>query len=1051
MTYFAACGRAVALQKKPPLVARENSPNHLCLLGRQGVTTSSIRASGIVKPRDSTLSVNSSGTATTTTDESVLTTDSSRAGSSSGRRGDSFTVTGTLHLGSTTRREITQAQTSATTNLYTPCKMDDLSIQTTASGKSTGSSDASVFERLYRREKRQEPLWKEPPLRTARSLTPKRMVSDSGPGCSPCFERLYRNEKRNELLWSDPGHKQTHAADILRCKTDDPNDYKLQTPNGIPLPYLIPPVSTRKYLNNSTKHGEFWSWIHGEEKHQESPAIHHHHHASSHSASMSTTSSNNGQDKDIFDRLYRNAKRSEPLWKEPAPPTTMERSRSATPKRTWVQLSATPSCFERLHHNQKRTEPLWHEPTPFHLLGRQQQQQQRQLLGTPQKRTTRSLSPKRNISMPRQSPSLIPSTRAIIQQPTKRATAASASITNHNRRSLSLSAASTRHQQPNEIGTVTKKYLVLQDIWNKTKNDSPSGNSLTAGAALMETDRNSFPMAAAAASSSAVASRRMSRSTDIKKTVNSMPTTGLVRPSSPQLRNSNLETNENENAALPPYFSVKEDAAMMQSHYSPMATSCIQEYQPSCRQDDWRIETTTEQTDPASIRACAMTKPKPTLSRRNSTRSLSPTTTQQQGSLVEEIKGEPQTVECEGSAIQSRPSLTRSLSPMRVTSSSFTRMLPLTPLSRLKQDILDLAREAERLGGNHINKNNNTTKLHLLLNADEASKKDGKDKMSPERAPAWNSGLSILSPPLSKQSAQETSQPSPLIEDSEYLDNSVQDKMVSELGEEKEEVAMAASLQNTKDLPVEEQNHTQSSNHLEMARTKTCIRARNAVGNDFVGEVNDKRPTPTMILPEEHCKSLRKANLEASTDQEKASHPFCTSKRDVPFADSCADDDDMWEPIHETDLSSAACNCPARASADPVFCADIVDPEEGLSIAGNQNEPATSSRDITVPVHETGAANLAIQVYGHAKGVWGLSKGLFVVSPFLGITEVVVSTVAGITTGNGDLNKIDHDIMMPAISALDRNILNPVASTVGGLLSGLVGRESTDPSQSTSL
>jgi len=59
--------------------------------------------------------------------------------------------------------------------------------------------------------------------------------------------------------------------------------------------------------------------------------------------------------------------------------------------------------------------------------------------------------------------------------------------------------------------------------------------------------------------------------------------------------------------------------------------------------------------------------------------------------------------------------------------------------------------------------------------------------------------------------------------------------------------------------------------------------------------------------------------------------------------------------------------------------------------------------------------------------------------PITAATETIVSTVAGIATGNGNLQDMEDNLLVPLVGALDQHILNPIVGMVGGFLSGVFG------------
>ena len=90
--------------------------------------------------------------------------------------------------------------------------------------------------------------------------------------------------------------------------------------------------------------------------------------------------------------------------------------------------------------------------------------------------------------------------------------------------------------------------------------------------------------------------------------------------------------------------------------------------------------------------------------------------------------------------------------------------------------------------------------------------------------------------------------------------------------------------------------------------------------------------------------------------------------------------------------------------------------------------------------HNNQHPRVAHQLYEQVKGAWAWSKDhAKVVSPVMNVAEGVVSKVADIATGNGDLEHVDHNVVEPIVSALDQHIFNPVVGTVGGIWNGFFG------------
>ena len=83
------------------------------------------------------------------------------------------------------------------------------------------------------------------------------------------------------------------------------------------------------------------------------------------------------------------------------------------------------------------------------------------------------------------------------------------------------------------------------------------------------------------------------------------------------------------------------------------------------------------------------------------------------------------------------------------------------------------------------------------------------------------------------------------------------------------------------------------------------------------------------------------------------------------------------------------------------------------------------------------AANIALNVFRTARNVWMGARTTM--PPITAATETIVSTVAGIATGNGNLQDMEDNLLVPLVGALDQHILNPIVGMVGGFLSGVFG------------
>lgn len=92
--------------------------------------------------------------------------------------------------------------------------------------------------------------------------------------------------------------------------------------------------------------------------------------------------------------------------------------------------------------------------------------------------------------------------------------------------------------------------------------------------------------------------------------------------------------------------------------------------------------------------------------------------------------------------------------------------------------------------------------------------------------------------------------------------------------------------------------------------------------------------------------------------------------------------------------------------------------------------PIAESKALT----KRNADGLANHIYQHVKGVWASGKGIGVIAPFMNLTEGAISLTAGVTTGNGDLEVVDHIVVEPLVTAVDQHVLNPVLGFVGGIL-----------------
>lgn len=241
--------------------------------------------------------------------------------------------------------------------------------------------------------------------RTRRKRAPLTATTSSTTPLSPCFDRLYHNEKRTENLWNDPrnhhspakkastiGHhpalpllesvdsgarykrrekeKDTQLVSLRprrdrvrpssrssspkrtvnsrqQCRRDEetPKDHTTTTNTSLedcargksPKPSIIPSVDLcvsgqPKQKNTCSRSSRAVRSL--------SPKRYR---ASDNDTKGTTTN----QQFEIFERLYRNEKRSESLWKEPAPFSPIQSPKS-------VKKTIVPTVFDRLYLNEKR-------------------------------------------------------------------------------------------------------------------------------------------------------------------------------------------------------------------------------------------------------------------------------------------------------------------------------------------------------------------------------------------------------------------------------------------------------------------------------------------------------------------------------------------------------------------------------------------------------------------------------------------------------------------------------------------------------------------------
>lgn len=77
--------------------------------------------------------------------------------------------------------------------------------------------------------------------------------------------------------------------------------------------------------------------------------------------------------------------------------------------------------------------------------------------------------------------------------------------------------------------------------------------------------------------------------------------------------------------------------------------------------------------------------------------------------------------------------------------------------------------------------------------------------------------------------------------------------------------------------------------------------------------------------------------------------------------------------------------------------------------------------------------DIATHVYDSAKGVWGWGKGIFFISPFLGLAEGVTGTVISVAGKN--LGDLDNGVS-GKLHQVDDRILNPTINAILGLIIG---------------
>jgi hypothetical protein len=157
-------------------------------------------------------------------------------------------------------------------------------------------------------------------------------------------------------------------------------------------------------------------------------------------------------------------------------------------------------------------------------------------------------------------------------------------------------------------------------------------------------------------------------------------------------------------------------------------------------------------------------------------------------------------------------------------------------------------------------------------------------------------------------------------------------------------------------------------------------------------------------------------------------HPISSRSSDTiktPFSET-DDEDSAYENFFKKDILSRKIR-------------DLSEVDEDNYLESDMATPVTTSSSPTkfFPTEAPQHVDAAETVYDTAKGVWAWGKGVMIFKPFLGLTEVVASKVAGMV--GSDLASVDG-AFVHKLHEIDDSMLNPAIAAILGALLGAAGK-----------
>lgn len=101
----------------------------------------------------------------------------------------------------------------------------------------------------------------------------------------------------------------------------------------------------------------------------------------------------------------------------------------------------------------------------------------------------------------------------------------------------------------------------------------------------------------------------------------------------------------------------------------------------------------------------------------------------------------------------------------------------------------------------------------------------------------------------------------------------------------------------------------------------------------------------------------------------------------------------------------------------------------GPSNPTDEDKPLVLQKEeACIEASDTLEVDLSLHALDAAKNVWAFGKGTFVLKPFIGLAESIVTTVLNSTVGM-DLPELETEFIRPNLENLDGALLNPAITS----------------------